>query len=234
MIFGKKALEDRNPAGMKRLSEDDAPEMYPATTTEFADPVESDDSTMAVLRPMLARTQLERRPLRLAFDSEEHGWSAREFHARVDTFGAGIVLAETQGGAVCGGYNPRGWVGLGEDRDAIAAFLFTWPDGDTSKPAIKLPKVGGPSMAVVDKPDSGPQFGAEGLTIPLTPGKERVARSRLGTFYSRIDASKKRDLFAPDEDWKGTTLTRLRVYVGAGKGEEWELDGIVWKSKVDE
>ena len=30
--------------------------------------------------------------------------------------------------------------GLGEDRDSLAAFLFTWPDGDTSKPAIKLPK----------------------------------------------------------------------------------------------
>jgi hypothetical protein len=38
-------------------------------------------------------------------------------------------------------------IGLGEDRDAIAAFLFTWPDGDTAKPAIKLPKVhASPSM----------------------------------------------------------------------------------------
>ena len=31
--------------------------------------------------------------------------------------------------------------GLGEDRDSLAAFLFTWPDGDTSQAAIKLPKV---------------------------------------------------------------------------------------------
>ncbi len=31
-------------------------------------------------------------------------------------------------------------VGLGEDRNSLAAFLFTWPDGNTSKPAIKLPK----------------------------------------------------------------------------------------------
>ena len=42
---------------------------------------------------------------------------------------------------MCGGYNPKGWIGLGEDRDAIAAFLFTWPDGDTSKRPIKLQKV---------------------------------------------------------------------------------------------
>ena len=41
---------------------------------------------------------------------------------------------------MCGGYNPKGWIGLGEDRDAIAAFLFTWPDGDTSRRPIKLQK----------------------------------------------------------------------------------------------
>ena len=31
--------------------------------------------------------------------------------------------------------------GLGEDRDSLAAFLFTWPEGDPSQPALKLPKV---------------------------------------------------------------------------------------------
>lgn len=38
-------------------------------------------------------------------------------------------------------YNPKGWVGYGEYRPGISAFLFTWRDGDTSKPAIKLRKV---------------------------------------------------------------------------------------------
>ena len=52
-----------------------------------------------------------------------------------------IVVAATEGGAICGGYNPAGWIGLGEDRDSIAAFLFTWPDGNTSKRPIKLEKV---------------------------------------------------------------------------------------------
>ena len=53
---------------------------------------------------------------------------------------AQVVVARTEGGAVCGGYNPKGWIGLGEDRDAIAAFLFTWPDGDTGRRPVKLPK----------------------------------------------------------------------------------------------
>jgi hypothetical protein len=52
-----------------------------------------------------------------------------------------VVVAITEGGAVCGGYNPAGWIGLGDDRDSIAAFLFTWPDGDTSKDPTKLEKV---------------------------------------------------------------------------------------------
>ena len=77
-----------------------------------------------------------------------------------------------------GGYNPRGFIGIGEDRDAIAAFLFTWPDGDTSRRPAKLPKAGGPGLAVVDR--GGIQFGAEGLTIPLAPQDPRAAKCRCG------------------------------------------------------
>lgn len=32
-------------------------------------------------------------------------------------------------------------IGLGEDRNSMSAFLFTFPTGDTSKPAEKLVKV---------------------------------------------------------------------------------------------
>ena len=47
----------------------------------------------------------------LAYDAERDGWSAESFHTKVDTFGAAVVLARTAGGALCGGYNPRGWIG---------------------------------------------------------------------------------------------------------------------------
>lgn len=53
-----------------------------------------------------------------------------------------MVLARTEGGAVVGGYNPEGWIGLGEDRASNGAFLFTWRDGDTGKRAVKVAKVG--------------------------------------------------------------------------------------------
>jgi hypothetical protein len=67
-----------------------------------------------------------------------------------------------------------GWIGLGEDRNSLAAFLFAWPDGDTSKRPQKLPKVGGAAMAVIDKADEGPQFGPDGLRIPLQKHDPKV------------------------------------------------------------
>lgn len=126
--------------------------------------------------------------------------------------------------AVFGGYNPRGWIGLGEERDSIAAFLFSWPDGDITKRPIKLPKVGGPSLAVIDNPKEGVKFGAEGLRL-LVPGKENIASSRLGAFYSKMPDGD-RSLFSD----KQAVISRLRCYVAAGGPEEWNLDGIVWKT----
>ncbi|KAK9823378.1 hypothetical protein WJX72_002360 [[Myrmecia] bisecta] len=162
-VFGKRALEAQSPFGMKRMTAEEFPEQYEATTTAKAAPVTGDSEEVALFRPLLAQTQLERVPLRLAYSADQHGWTAAAFHERVDTFGAAVVLARTEGGAICGGYNNRGWIGLGEDRNSIAAFLFTWPDGDASTQPIKLPKVGGASLAVLDKPDTGPWFGADSL-----------------------------------------------------------------------
>ena len=258
-FFGKGALEDRAPAGMKRL---DVPEMYPADPDAQAAPLAGDGRDVVPLRPLLANTQLEREPLRLAYDANRDGWTSPAFHSAVDTFGPCLVVAQTAGGALLGGYNPRGWIGLGEDRDSIAAFLFTWPDGDTSKKAIKLPKVraaklclnpealrpqtalprlqcalarstptlllqvGGPSLAVIDKPEAGIQFGPDGLTIPLAADSPRRAKSRLGSYYAKAPGGG-RSLFAAGEDPKRAELVDLRAYT-AQRPEEWQLEGIVW------
>ena len=65
-IFGDKALEERSPGGMKRMSEQAMLEQYPATLTESAAPVASDDEIMAMFRPLLAQTRLQKLPLRCA------------------------------------------------------------------------------------------------------------------------------------------------------------------------
>jgi hypothetical protein len=94
--------------GLKRLSEDAIKELYQATTDTWAEPVATDDAEMSLIRPMLAQTAIESAPLRLAYDAERDGWNPEAFHAAVNTFGAAVVIAQTAGGAIVGGYNPSG------------------------------------------------------------------------------------------------------------------------------
>ena len=64
MLFGKKALQAAEPFGMKRMSDQAYAEQSVATTTELALPVDGDSQTIAAFRPLLAKTRLERPPLR--------------------------------------------------------------------------------------------------------------------------------------------------------------------------
>ncbi|KAK1860947.1 hypothetical protein I4F81_003533 [Pyropia yezoensis] len=219
---------EAEPLGLKRFDRDRFPELYPATLTETAPPVDGDDAEVATFRPLLARTQLAARPLRLVYDAAADGWTATAFHARVDRGGASVVVARTAGGATVGGYNPKGWVGYGEARGSIAAFLFTWPDGDTAGRPVKLRKVGRGAMAVIDKPEDGPTFGADAFVVPLQPPRaawapgerDRLARSKLGSYYERLPNGRNH-LFAPTESGSGVTLEALRVYQGVyAEGEE--------------
>lgn len=185
-FFGKKEEE---PMGMKRFGRERFPEQYPATKTEFADPVESDDRDMKIIRPFLKNTNLEFRALKLSYDANRDGWNPLKFHEKVDKKGGAVVLLETRMGIVCGGYNPKGWVGYGEARGSIAAFLFVVGSkfDKPGAPGTKLIKVGGPGLAVIDNPENGPSFGADSLVIPLAEGNERMARSKLGSYYERFE-----------------------------------------------
>lgn len=115
-FFGKREL---NPMGMKRFGRDRFPEQYPATKTEFAEPVVGDSKEVALLRPFLKNTSLEKRALRLAYDANRDGWSALNFHRAVDKKGPSVVVCTTESGLICGGYNPKGWVGYG-----VSLFFF--------------------------------------------------------------------------------------------------------------
>jgi len=58
-----------------------APDTYPATKTEFADPVAADTAEMALLRPLLKNTNLEYLDLKCVYDAQRDGWTADAFHA---------------------------------------------------------------------------------------------------------------------------------------------------------
>jgi len=219
-FFG--APQEGEVAGLARTA--GAPDTYPATKTEFAAPVDGDSTEAALLRPLLKNTNLETLPLRLAYDSQRHGWSAAAWHSKVDKLGPCIVVAKTAGGALCGGYAPKGFAGYGEYRGSIAAFLFTWPDGDVSRPAVKLQKVGGAGLATIDEPETGPRFGSDGFVTTI---EERRASSKLGPYYEVMPGGG-RSIFAASDDWRAAELTMLRTYVGVWpEGQRIPYDGAV-------
>jgi hypothetical protein len=146
-FFGEPEAE---PLGLKRFGKERFPEQYPATIDEWADPVVGDTPDIAKVRPLLKNTNFEYRKLVLTYDANRDGWNPTAFHKRVDKKGPGFVVATTSNGLTIGGYNPKGWVGYGEARGSIAAFLFTsyqLPNKKSTSGWMKLRKVGGASMA---------------------------------------------------------------------------------------
>lgn len=210
----KRFLPDPEEMGMKRMTVDSAPEQYYCTKDRWAEPVAGDDAATAAFRPALAQTNFEKRPLKLSFDAERDGWSAEAFHAALDKQGPAVVFARSRGGGAFGGYNPKGWVNYGEFRGSLAAFLFTFPDGDTTKRPLKLSKVGGAGLSQVDD-GSGPKFGMDSLVIPLASADEgrnpKLVQSKLGAYYERMPDGTKSLL---PGGAKQDELVELLVYTG--------------------
>lgn len=208
-FFGKREEE---PMGMSRFGPEKFPELYEGTKTEFAEPVDGDEKEFAaVIRPLMKNTNLETRNVACVYDANKHGWDAYKFHAKVDKKGPSIVVCKTRSGKICGGYNPKGWVGYGEARGSKAAFLFTKPSANVD--TIKLLKVGGPSLAQIDNPENGPSFGADSLVIPLdgTSRNSKLARSKLGSYYERMSDGTT-TLFG--DEGANVLLKELKVYQG--------------------
>ena len=63
-LFGRKALQAAEPFGMKRMSDEAYAEQSIATLTELAAPLAGDSEDVRLFRPLLARTRLEKAPLR--------------------------------------------------------------------------------------------------------------------------------------------------------------------------
>ena len=190
-VFGKDALDDPEPMGLKRMTKEEWPDQWPALVDgTVAELLPTDDTPeLKMARAVCKQTQLEFQPLGLAYDANVHGWRASSFHTQLDGQGAAILVATAADGTVFGGYNPKGWLGYGEWLDAISAFLFVYPRGPLGVggggKAVKLAKCGGSGMAIIDEDNKGPKWGPDGLQIDL---ENRTARSRLAPITTRCRA----------------------------------------------
>lgn len=209
------------------------PEQYPATYEPNAIVLEEDkshDDKIPLIRKLLKNTQLESRPLELAYQSSRDGWTPSAFHNAIDGKGASVVLATTVDNQIVGGYNPKGWASLGGARPSVAAFLFyampTQGTVDGHESWRKLGKVGGGGLACAnDDPGFGISFGPDGLVIPLLDNGNgngnSAAQSKLGPYFERGPA----DL--PSLFVGGATMLKdIRIYVGVyGAGEDIPYSG---------
>lgn len=213
--FFSRFLPTPEDIGLSRYDSNTRPENYPCTKTEWAELLQEDiaskDKDILLIRQLLAKTNLQFRPLQLLYDANRDGWKSQIFHSKLDKKGPAIVLAKTATGGVLGGYNPTGWVNLGEYRGSIAAFLFVFPNvKDLRARPIKLAKISGAGLAQLDD-GSGPKFGSEGLTIALQQPRPKLVRSKLGLYYERLPDGG--NSLLPDGR-KDDELSELKVFAG--------------------
>ena len=206
------------------------PEQYPATYDLLtSSPVWWEVGDARFVRPLLKNTQLASRPLQVVYDASWQGWNAKAFHKAVDGKGAAVVLCRSKG-QWFGGYNPKGWSGLGGARPSVASFLFY---RNSKNRWQKLQKVGGGGLACAkDDANTGIWLGADGLVVPLSSGggggsggrqQSRLVDSRLGTYFER--GPEGRYSIVPDNAY---LLEDLKVLVGVyASGEEIPYSGAV-------
>lgn len=113
------------------------------------------------LAEITAGTNLQgRADVTCLYKASRDGWSATDFHDRVDTLGSGVVVARSLTGQVFGGYNPAGWRSTDDYVTSTAAFLWARRGG-----IVKFPILPGGNAAVFDFATAGPTFGASDLQI---------------------------------------------------------------------
>lgn len=216
-LFGW-AMPKPEQVGLNRYDRQSLPENYPAEKKRLAELLPSDNSeNLKLIRPLLAQTNLETRKLTLTYSSKKQGFNAKNFHTAVDGKGPAVVLCKSAlTGTLYGGYNPTGWINLGESRGNIAAFLYVFQGDGEGRIATKLAKIAGASFAQLDD-GGGPRFGSEGLHIPLQRGNEKLCRIKLGLYYERMpDGS---NTFLPARSMQDE-LEYFEVYTGVYAKDE--------------
>lgn len=82
--------------GLKRYDQNSRPENYPAVKDEFAQLLPQDDTDdKKLIRQLLAKTNLEFRPLKLVYNANQDGWNPKVFHSKVDKLGPALVLCKS-------------------------------------------------------------------------------------------------------------------------------------------
>lgn len=150
------------------------------------------------LETLVEGTSLQNTNLECAYKASRDGWSAIDFHQKMDGRGSGLVVILSRSGAVFGGFNPLGWMSTDDYGSSNAAFLWFSKGGKE----VKCPVLAGGNAASFDYATGGPCFGAADLQLgppqaavmggfagpdmentALNAGNLKVGKSNVGGAY---------------------------------------------------
>lgn len=102
--------------------------------------------------------------LKRVYKASQDGWSAVDFHSKVDGMGSAVVVARTLSGKIVGGFNPNGWRSSDDYYSSTTAFLFVIEGSRTIRKYPVL-RGGGANAAVFDYATGGACFGTEDFLL---------------------------------------------------------------------
>jgi len=115
------------------------------------------------LAEIVEGTFLKNKQIECVYKASRDGFSAVNFHDRVDELGSGIVVCRELTGKIFGGYNPVGW--RSTDDYFLSTQAFLWCMNSNNKGILKYPISMGGNAAIFDYATGGPNFGSVDLQI---------------------------------------------------------------------
>lgn len=177
-------------------------------------------------------TFLANKELTCVYKGSRDGWSAIDFHEKVDGRGSAVVVCRTRTGKVFGGFNPTGWRSTDDYYDSTTAFLWCLSSagGRGSSSIIKFPVLSGGNAAIFDYATAGPCFGSSDIVIgqaqaPIMggfagPDMENTAANAGDLRQGKVTPG---IAYKIDERWPAfgsVSLLEVEVYCNAGVGQQ--------------
>jgi TLD len=117
----------------------------------------------STLQTIVAGTFLQNKDLQCLYKASRDGWSALNFHDKVDDKGSAVLVCRTRSGVTLGGYNPSGWRSTDDYYSSTTAFLYAMSGTRITRYPIR--KGGGGNTAIFDYATGGPCFGTADLQL---------------------------------------------------------------------
>lgn len=148
-------------------------------------------------RQLLSLLNFKNQKWRLIYRATENGFGASDFHNHCDGHTNTLTLIRTTNESILGGYNGEKWSSNAGFVSDPYAFVFSLTTGHDSKEFGFVAKCLEPDQAIYCKPNLGPAYGKNDITIADLSNQNKMSKSVL-TSYQRDQQDDDQDIFLAD------------------------------------